>query len=331
MKKVTLLLFYSSAFFIANGVVNEWGQCGGLNYPGDTVCDIGLECIYINDWYYQCKKLPPTPNTVQEWSQCGGENYQGLTNCDLGLTCVYINQWYSQCVRIQKTNQTSTLATTVSLLVPEFGQCDGIGYSGPKSCLDGLLCIYINESYYQCQKIPQTQSSTTINATTVSTILFTESESSGSLVNECNPIFPNGKFRTGISFDQISSVNLSYYDYISIWINTISLEYGTDFNPWYQGKMLEACKLYNKIPLFYAYVIAFEARLKLGLQDCDVDNIYNLCTRGAQFIIDYESLIFERYRHQASLIALNYDKYKPVLFLIEPDFWYLKTFFNILY
>ncbi|KAH8823918.1 carbohydrate-binding module family 1 protein [Flagelloscypha sp. PMI_526] len=44
--------------------VSEWGQCGGLNYNGSTVCDSGLTCVYINDYYYQCQKSTGTPTTT---------------------------------------------------------------------------------------------------------------------------------------------------------------------------------------------------------------------------------------------------------------------------
>lgn len=47
--------------------------------------------------------------------------------------------------------------------------------------------------------------------------------------------------------------------------------------------MLNLCKKTNKIPVFYAYVIAFEARAKASLQDCNTGS-QNLCIVGAQFI-----------------------------------------------
>ncbi|KAF8655793.1 hypothetical protein AX16_002879 [Volvariella volvacea WC 439] len=36
--------------------------------------------------------------------------------------------------------------------VAEWGQCGGIGYSGPTNCDSGLTCVHINDYYYQCQK-----------------------------------------------------------------------------------------------------------------------------------------------------------------------------------
>ncbi|KAH8832333.1 acetyl xylan esterase [Flagelloscypha sp. PMI_526] len=35
--------------------VAVWGQCGGINYNGSTVCDAGNTCVYFNDYYSQCQ------------------------------------------------------------------------------------------------------------------------------------------------------------------------------------------------------------------------------------------------------------------------------------
>jgi len=34
--------------------------------------------------------------------------------------------------------------------VPEYGQCGGIGYTGPTTCASGLVCTVANSYYYQC-------------------------------------------------------------------------------------------------------------------------------------------------------------------------------------
>lgn len=36
------------------GAVSKWGQCGGQNYQGETVCAAGLDCVEFNAWYSQC-------------------------------------------------------------------------------------------------------------------------------------------------------------------------------------------------------------------------------------------------------------------------------------
>jgi hypothetical protein len=84
--------------------------------------------------------------------------------------------------------------------------------------------------------------------------------------------------------------------------------------------MLKRCMEFNKIPVFYAYIIAFEARAMWGLQDCNMPG-QNLCQRGCNFIRENRNHIISRYKHHASGIAQVYGKDKPVVFLMEPDFW----------
>ncbi|KAI0347615.1 glycoside hydrolase [Trametopsis cervina] len=46
---------------LAQATVPQWGQCGGINYTGDTTCAAGLVCTHLNDYYYQCLAGPTTP------------------------------------------------------------------------------------------------------------------------------------------------------------------------------------------------------------------------------------------------------------------------------
>lgn len=39
-----------------------------------------------------------------------------------------------------------------SCAVVEWGQCDGQDYTGDKQCATGLVCVYINQYFSQCQK-----------------------------------------------------------------------------------------------------------------------------------------------------------------------------------
>ena len=112
------------------------------------------------------------------------------------------------------------------------------------------------------------------------------------------------------------------YDYITIWMNTIDSFGSTAWNQWYQGDMLNWCKIYHKTPLFYAYVIAFEARATQGIQDCDVHPTNNLCHMGAQYIRNNRKQIIDKYHEHALNIAYTYGTTDPVIFVMEPDFWY---------
>jgi cellulose 1,4-beta-cellobiosidase len=53
----TLLGFAASVSAVA-----EWGQCGGMNYSGSTVCDSPWVCVYSNPYYSQC--LPGSSTTT---------------------------------------------------------------------------------------------------------------------------------------------------------------------------------------------------------------------------------------------------------------------------
>ncbi|PVF98114.1 hypothetical protein CPB86DRAFT_814986 [Serendipita vermifera] len=66
MKSLSLILV--TALLGLNEVkaaVPQWGQCGGINYTGETKCVAGCVCVYLNDWYYQCLAAAPTsPSTT---------------------------------------------------------------------------------------------------------------------------------------------------------------------------------------------------------------------------------------------------------------------------
>ena len=89
--------------------------------------------------------------------------------------------------------------------------------------------------------------------------------------------------------------------------------------------MIKKCLQLNKVPVFYAYIIAFEARRAEKLYDCNdgqADPNHNLCTHGAEFIKNNRALLVSRYTHQATNIARDLkDSNKECLFLMEQDFW----------
>ncbi|KAK6532134.1 hypothetical protein TWF694_003294 [Orbilia ellipsospora] len=60
----------------------------------------------------------------------------------------------------------AAVAGTAAAQATVWGQCGGIGYTGPTSCVSGTVCTYLNDYYYQC--IPGT-ASTTAKTTTKAT------------------------------------------------------------------------------------------------------------------------------------------------------------------
>lgn len=94
----------------------------------------------------------------------------------------------------------------------------------------------------------------------------------------------------------------------------------TDFNQYDTGRMLEYANKANKPVLFYTYIIAFEARNKFGIKDCNVASSNTLCTHGTKFIKENYDLILERYDHNTRKIASYLGRNSNSVFMIEPDF-----------
>ena len=119
--------------------------------------------------------------------------------------------------------------------------------------------------------------------------------------------------------------NYSAFDYITIWLNPPHSDDppNTDFNQYYHGPMLRAAKAAQKVPVFYAYVIAFETKarsLPKRILDCDQGSP-TLCELGADFIRNNRALLVSRYAHQAASIAKIIGRDGKCIFLMEPDFW----------
>lgn len=137
-------------------------------------------------------------------------------------------------------------------------------------------------------------------------------------------VFSKKQFKIGIEYKHsIHRPSLNGFDYITIWLNTNSLEInGLNYHTQDYIQMLEKCRTSKKTPVFYSYVIAFEARTKQGLHDCDViRNSYNLCTHGSCFVREFRAHLVQAYENHARIISEHVGKYAQVVFLIEPDFW----------
>ncbi|KAK6354791.1 hypothetical protein TWF696_003925 [Orbilia brochopaga] len=48
------------------------------------------------------------------------------------------------------TKKTSTTAAPAPTAAPVFGQCGGVGWTGPTSCVSGHVCSTYNPYYAQC-------------------------------------------------------------------------------------------------------------------------------------------------------------------------------------
>lgn len=142
-------------------------------------------------------------------------------------------------------------------------------------------------------------------------------------------VFSEVSFNIGIDFWQVKSNSINNYNYITMWINSVDKPFGA-YDDRHFISMLKKCKQYDKIPVLYAYVIAFEARSKQGLQDCDVV-LYdeNLCTNGSCFIREYRDHLVRVYESHAREVSTYLGRYSKAVFLIEPDFWCVCCFFSL--
>lgn len=133
------------------------------------------------------------------------------------------------------------------------------------------------------------------------------------------------KFLFGQTWDGPNAAYSSEADYITIWIGNGG---GSNtYNTWWEGDMLRRCKsgtLAGKTPVLYSYIIAEMAKVKGGLQDCDVAGVgssRSLCTQGALFIRNNRSLILQKYQEFAQGVAKDWGTTQPVVWLMEPDFF----------
>jgi hypothetical protein len=76
------------------------------------------------------------------------------------------------------------------------------------------------------------------------------------------------------------------------------------------------------VPAIVAYVIAFNARRDEGLEDCNVSGNTNLCRYGATYMRNHlEDRIIPNYRTYAQGFADCYGTTKPIIFMMEPDYY----------
>lgn len=64
MRFETVALLAIAGAGMVNAQVATWGQCGGIDYKGQTTCTSGNTCTVINDWYYQCLPTPAGVSTT---------------------------------------------------------------------------------------------------------------------------------------------------------------------------------------------------------------------------------------------------------------------------
>ncbi|CAG7851681.1 Probable alpha-galactosidase B; AltName: Full=Melibiase B; Flags: Precursor [Serendipita indica DSM 11827] len=84
-----------------------WGQCGGINWTGQTSCGSGAVCTYLNDWYYQC--LPGT-STSSRTSTSTSSTRASTSN----TSSTRVSTTSTSSTRVSTTSTTSTRVSTTT-------------------------------------------------------------------------------------------------------------------------------------------------------------------------------------------------------------------------
>ncbi|KIO30766.1 hypothetical protein M407DRAFT_20289 [Tulasnella calospora MUT 4182] len=123
-----------------------YGQCGGLNYTGDTTCVAGATCVYQNDWYWQCLAgAATTTPTTSKTSTTTTKTSTTTTNSPTTTTTT-------------KTSSTSTKTTTTTTTTSVPGSCTGfVRTSGQKFTLNGSTYTVVGSNAYWLAQFPATQ------------------------------------------------------------------------------------------------------------------------------------------------------------------------------
>ena len=134
--------------------------------------------------------------------------------------------------------------------------------------------------------------------------------------------FDDGHFNFGRQWKSGYDENTSFADlglsHLAIWVGD-----NKDYNSYWEGTMVRACKKNGLTPVFYAYVIA-EYDKDQGYVDCDMGNP-NHCTNGANTIRHHWTDIISRYSAYAQGVAKDFKQDNgtvgTTIWLIEPDFF----------
>ncbi|KUI64200.1 Endochitinase 33 [Cytospora mali] len=116
--------------------VPEWGQCGGTGYTGSTQCASPYVCVYLSDWWSQCEA--ESAADLGSGSDVPTTTTEGLTGQTISTSASPINPG-------------TPAQTSISVAVPQWGQCGGIGYTGSATCASSYSCACNSKWWCQCE------------------------------------------------------------------------------------------------------------------------------------------------------------------------------------
>jgi hypothetical protein len=137
-----------------DGIVDEFGQCGGLDWEGPNACRSNLICFKRSKYYSQCLSSETAaiatrtvPQAAAPGDKCHGGNIQGTLPCAVGTACfIQTEKVHGEC----KTHCPQGWYCAQQTL-PEWAPCGGEGYVGLTKCKEGLQCIAHSKWYQECR------------------------------------------------------------------------------------------------------------------------------------------------------------------------------------
>ena len=138
----------------ADSLIDEFGQCGGLEWDGPKACRTNLICFKRSKYYSQCLSAEavanatrPAPQVLPDGAKCHGTKFSNPIACAIGTACF-----------IQKENVHGECRTECPIgwfcneqRLPEWAPCGGEGYVGLTKCRSGLQCVQHSKWYHECR------------------------------------------------------------------------------------------------------------------------------------------------------------------------------------
>ena len=137
-----------------DGLIDEFGQCGGLEYEGPKTCRSSLICVKRSKYYAQCLTSEaaavatlPTPQAIAPGGKCHGGNIRGPAVCAIGTACfIQTENVHGECRTFCPQGWFCTKQT-----LPEWAPCGGDAYVGLTKCKEGLQCVAHSKWYHECR------------------------------------------------------------------------------------------------------------------------------------------------------------------------------------
>lgn len=138
----------------SEGLVDEFGQCGGLDYEGPKTCRASLICVKRSKYYSQCltseaaaSATAPPPQLIPQGGKCHGGNIRGTLACTTGTACfIQTENVHGECLTSCPPGWFCAKQT-----LPEWAPCGGDGYVGLTKCKEGLQCVAHSKWYHECR------------------------------------------------------------------------------------------------------------------------------------------------------------------------------------